>query len=313
MKITNQSLSLSVKYNIMNDMKKIVLMAFAIMNLAGCDLRKEKEVKNDLQKQELKGKVKSVVQKVYTGSEKFGEVEKDSVFCDIFSTDCNKSYYNEFGNKTIVEYDSHILLGKGVFTYDNQQFLIESKNFDREGKLFQKDVYKNNENGKPFEMNSYINDTLFHKVITKYDSKHNVIERCTYRENGNLEKEEKYKYNENGDLIEKIITNSDIGFEYIDGKLSKAPLSERYTYTYDDKGNQIEEQLISNKSNARGVYEYDSEGNKIKSTYFDDSGNMLFITIFSYTYDEHKNWIKQVKYKNNKVEYIIERIIEYYK
>lgn len=319
----------------MNNMKKIILLVITAISVVGCN----QEKKNDLQKAKLKGKVKSVSQKVYKGSEKFGEVQKDSAFCGLFNAECNTTYYNEFGNKTKVEYET-FFFGKEVFTYDANQFLVVMENFDQEGKLNQKIIYQNNKTGKPLENISYqgVDGILSFKEKMKYDAKNNVIETCKYDANGKLKTKEECKYDEKENLIEKRITNSEVGYIYEDGKIVEEPLSEKYTYLYDEKGNKIEEniykdndilhekytfkydnkgneieqQLFSNKKNIRATSEYDSERNIIKKSYLNNFGDTLLVVTSSYTYDKYKNWTKHIIYKNKKIENIVEREIEYY-
>ncbi|WP_172918670.1 hypothetical protein [Capnocytophaga canis] len=313
----------------------IILLVLTAISVVGCN----QEKKNDLQEAKLKGKVKSVSQKVYKGSEKFGEVQKDSAFCGLFNAECNTTYYNEFGNKTAVEYETYFL-GKEVFTYDVNQFLVTIEHFDQKGKLKQKGIYLNNEIGKPFEMNTYegVEGTFDSKKTMKYDAKNNVIETCKYDANGNLKTKEECKYDEKENLIEKRITNSEVGYIYEDGKIVEEPLSEKYTYLYDEKGNkieeniykdnnilhekwtfkydnkgnQIEQQLFSNKDNIKAILEYDSEGNPIKKSFLDNFGDIFLVVTSSYTYDKYKNWIRHIIYKNKKIERIVEREIEYY-
>jgi YD repeat-containing protein len=61
------------------------------------------------------------------------------------------------------------------------------------------------------------------------------------------------------------------------------------------------------------TFKYDDKGNKTEETRFDSDGKIDYTWTFKYEFDENNNWIKRVDYNGESPEYIIERMIEYYK
>lgn len=180
-------------------MKKIVTLLAISLALFSCTGKK-----NDLQRMNLKGKVKSVRQIPYRAVEKFGEVQKGAV--EPFG-DNMFWLFNEQGNK------------------------IEENRYKSDGSLNWKSTYKYDDKGNQIEENSYkSNGSLDSKSTYKYDAKGNEIEKNVYNSDGSLDWKHTYKYDAKGNEIEENWYNSD-------GSLS---WKYTYKYTYDKHGNWIE-------------------------------------------------------------------------
>ena len=111
-------------------MKKIILAILSVLRLVSC---KQSEKKNDLTKENLKGKVKSIKETTYEAVEKFGQIEKSDVLYD-------RSYftiYNEKGNiieKNHYEFDGRLGY-KVTYKYDKKGNKIEENYYDSDGSI----------------------------------------------------------------------------------------------------------------------------------------------------------------------------------
>lgn len=219
--------------------------------LFSCDTTAQK--KNDLQRQNLKGKVKSVKQFSYEVVEKFGEITK-GINIGWSEDDNSLSLYDDKGNlieENLYNYD-RILLLKYKNQYDDKGNLIEGNWYNPDGTLGFKSKYQYNDKGNKIEENWYDSDgKLIGKVKVQYDEKGNVIEETRYNSNGKLSSKSKYLYDDEGNKIEENWYNADgiLGSKY------------KYQYKYDQQGNwteQIEyENDIPQKIKERTIEYYD--------------------------------------------------------
>ena len=112
-------------------MKRIILVAVAIVSLVACNQTKKEEKKTDLKEANLKGKVKSVREITYNAVEKFGEIEKGDRSSGIVTI------YNEQGNEIEVNrYNSDDSLDwKFTYKYDDKGNQIEVNRYKSDGSL----------------------------------------------------------------------------------------------------------------------------------------------------------------------------------
>jgi hypothetical protein len=112
-----------------------------------------------------------------------------------------------------------------------------------------------------------------------------------------------YKYDEKGNNIEDNLYKAD------------GSLPWKHTFKYDVKGNKIEE-IIYNASNgslsSKNTYKYDEKGNNIERNTYDGDGSLRVKNTYKYEFDATDNWIKQTSTTNGKSYYLTERVIEYY-
>ena len=217
--------------------------------------RKEKEVKNeiidsniknDLIKLKLKGKVKSItLTKTYVNpkekhlnsketilfNKKGVKIEKKSLDYEV------KKEYDEQGN--IIEENTYskdgTLISKNKYDYDEKRNIIEFNciidvNMDYKYKV----TYKYDDKGNVIEENSDINN--FTKNTYTYDDKGNKVEEKQYNPSNSWDNKIIYKYDDKGNVIEECWYKSD---ESLDHKTT-------YKYSYDIKGNWINQKEIKN-------------------------------------------------------------------
>ncbi|MFJ1427832.1 hypothetical protein ACILD6_04405 [Capnocytophaga canimorsus] len=294
-------------------MKKIILLVLTAVSITNCNSSVEK--KNDLQKVELKGKVKSVRTAGYTVVEKFGEIRKGKItdlddfinfgsFFDSFNLIDGLCVYNEKGD--IIEinrYNSDGSLNwKGVYKYDNKGNKIEENGYNSDGSFVSKMIYKYDDKDNLIEENwSDSSGNIYDGPTYKYDDKGNQIEKNHYHSDGSFEGKQIYKYDDKGNQIELNNYNYDGDFV---GKI---------TCKYDDKGNKVEAEMHNDWNGfIRLIFKYDDKNNVVEMNMYDSKEGSEDKITFKYEFDTKGNWVKLINYENDKPELIIEREIEYY-
>lgn len=154
---------------------------------------------------------------------------------------------------------------KMIFNYDNENRLIETKNFNDKGELI--NLFKN----------AWNNDKLVNSQIENNDGKIIVKTHFTYDKNGKVIKEEvtesssytiNYKYDTQGNLIE--ISN---------------PQTKRYM-TYDKNNDLIEDKLysIDGSRQYRITFNYLKNGLQNEEIRYDNSDNPVFYGKYKYEF-----------------------------
>jgi len=283
-------------------MNKLFLLTLVLICF-GCRPDK-KEIKNDLIESGIKGKVKTVQRSKFSVYEDFGEIVKDTLIEKSLMT------FNEQGNileskspnyHIEVKYDKNgnkaefilynidgIGEGRGSAKYDDKKNMIESSEFDSEGKMTKKSKssYGYNEKGKIINQSNFNSDDEISNVIKfiynnqdnlieedRYDSENKLIERKTYKYNDKTIKIEEKEYSQEGDLYRII--------------------------TYNDNGDITKEMLYNSKGVAypKQIFSYDDKGNAIeRESYFSD-GELDFTEVIKY--DNHNNAIETIRYYPN--------------
>jgi len=284
-------------------MKAFVLL-FIVLILS---FSSENKQQNDLERANLKGKVKTLRQISFYAVDKFGEIKKgERGGSGLFTPD---EYYNKYNVKGFIierveRYfgDGDSLILEEIYKYNDKGNKININQFFPNGESG-KETFKYDDKGNPIELSRYYPvDSLeiSWKYTYKYDDNDNIVEKNTYT-NGSLEGSlVTYKYDDKDNLTEVSVYT-------IDGLLHWKNI-----FIYDDKGNEIEKNSFQNGSLSwKEISKYDDNGNKIESSNFYQNGvNHKYI--YKYDYDKKNNWIKRIDFGGDTPKYIIERIIEYY-
>jgi len=268
---------------------------------------------NDLKRNHLKGKVKSIEIKTYLTKQNFGNFIKDKMTTDettnfdikgnaveIYKT--FKTTRNKKGTYHSEEYMEKSLINKYTYIY-NGNSIIELKEYDGKGNLTFTGNYQYNKHN-----DIIIGTNKFPNAIERIDTIH-------------------YLYDSIGNMKESIDGYS---YDYI------------YHNKYDDKGNIIISYVRGsydregNGSGNRTTYEYNNDNNLIKIVSpndieefkYDDNGNIVeddyddlkLTKTFKYNnIDKNGNWhieieddSKAITIGNDDKEHILERTIEYY-
>ncbi len=262
----------------MKTIAKLVWILPLFLMLSSCT--KQNNKKNGWDELNLKRKVKSVTEVPYEAKEKNGKIIK--------------------GKRTGGFWDNC------KYLFDSKGNKIEEYSYNLNGSLYDKTTFQYNTNGNIIKANIYNSDTiLYRKTIYKYDANGKLIEELCGTSFGTLEGKVNYKYDYRGSMIE-------FNFKSLDGRLkSKA------TYKYNANGDVIKFCIFnSDGSNSKTSYKYDANGNKIEENCTSDGRKKIdkykYREIYKYEYDKKGNWIRKITYRNNVLEKITERTIEYF-
>lgn len=212
-----------------------ILSAFA---LGACSQNNQNK-KSDLQRDNLKGSIKSLVTIATIIKDSSKEEIKDSALYDKdgYLTENYKSVsgiqtvkfktvykYNSKENKTegVTYDDKNTIFSKDSLTYDNNGNCLEHGFYDIDPpKLYFKEVFEYNANNKPIKLSMYRRKRIYMTADYNYDSTGNIVSKIgkSY-EQGVIVNEATIKHNEYGDESEST-----------DGYV--------YKYEYDKTGNWI--------------------------------------------------------------------------
>lgn len=307
--------------------------------------------KNDLGKENLKGKVKSIQTLTFEGSVKFGQVEKGNP-----SRFGEYKTFNENGYTTKIAQPPFSSLSEynvtWSFIYDEKGRLKEKIFDDSSYIVHSKTMYEYNEKGLLEKINKYASTGESLKIeLYKHDTKNNPIEITTKTigmEMNSLitgkpeinwvnwkDEVKTFKYEYSNSKITKSIETQTGGNDYsitriYDKKSNlleekkiiqitdsldnpKEVVSEENVYTYENY------QLIKgvniirypNQKEITKTYKYDSKGNMIQVYEVNSDGTELY---YDYEYDHHNNWIKEIitAPKYSTIAICREREINYY-
>lgn len=324
-------------------MKNLVWCFLVLLLTISCSNEK---TENDLSKENLFGKVKSVETTTFYAVDSLGTIVKDGISTRI-PTILNT--YNEFGNlettkKFILENPNRY--NEKVYYYNNLNKLVEEKFYLPNDSLSNEVFYKYDDNDNLIEWITNNDDKRFNlKYILKYDSQNNLIEELVYADSTYIYRgkevykyhnktKKMFRYNPKGVLRKEIIydKNKKIIEEIEYDSLKN--VTAKWTYNYDNKGNKIEENWFKTDTilDFKIVFKYDKYNNPIEKIRFSNKNIASSGDIYEYEYDKKGNWIKKTHFQSlhsahNKLFYfpkfppksefipivIIERKIEYYK
>lgn len=244
------------------------------------------QTKNDLQKLNLRGKVKSMTEI------EFNTIEKDAKFNTIGELD---EYRREEKGITIFDEKGNEI-EKNLYSYNLKRFDFVSKSdYDGEGK---KITWKSYDNYGDFKYGDHF------RYITKYsyDVKGNQIEekKCKrYYNNNNPCIAERFYFDVDGNKIEG---NKREGFVVLTDLLKN---------DYDEKGNKIEEKKFNTNGKLASVtkYDYDTRRNLIEEKSYYDDGIRDYMK--KYVYDERNNLIEsKLYYRDEKLIEVIKSVYD---
>ncbi len=307
-----------------NSMKNLSLLFLLLF--IGCATKQNR--KNDLEKLNLKGNVKSFTHRNFYAGEKFGEVvKKDEKLFERsykeFSKKGNelKRIVYDHNGKAVYEYtfkrdkygniiDQNFYDSEGnlkynfTFKYDAKGDIIERNTYENlDGELKKARVYKNESNENKMEATEY---DLEGNFMSKYDAKGNLIERDYPSP---IDFKFKFKYDINGNKVEESVY-------YLDNEQGReGDLESKSKYKYDAKGNKIEYVRFDSKGNleSKEAHKYNAKGDVIETSEYGDENILKEVFTYKYKYDQEGNWVERIKLdKKDEPSEITEREITYY-
>ena len=309
-------------------MMRSITIALIVFISSVYSFTSQAQTANDLSKQKLSGKVKSVTETSYRVKKVNGKQQS------VFNAKSSSSY-NTTGNKTN-EYtysNEGGLDNSSVLTYDANGLLEQEDNYNADGSPGFTNVYKYDKRGNIISTKLYdAFGSLFLKTSSSYDSRDNETEEVNYTQ---VVEKDKHKdvvlnrttwlYDEKGNMVEeqyfdgdssvtrKTVNKYDNGNK-IEQKKSESGTTLKTTYKYDARGNVIEEIQYDADGNiaARITSGYDDKGNEAEELYYDKDNNLQTHTVFKITYDKNGNWTRREQLDNDKTIMVTVREIAYY-
>lgn len=323
-------------------MKKPILF-FLVLLAFSCS---EEKTENDLSKENLFGKVKSVETKEFYAIDSSGVVVKDGISK---SKPIVLNEYNKWGN---LEKTTKFLLDnpqrntKIIYSYNERNKLLKEEYYSVNDSLSSEVFYKYDENNNLIEWITYNDARLFNlKYIYKYDNQNNLIEELFYGDSTYVYWGKEVYHYDNQNKTKKIsqynseeILRREMIYDKKENLIEETEYDSlnvrfKWTYKYDNKGNEIEENRFGadGSFHFKHISKYDDKGNLTERTEFNKNNNPVETEIYKYKYDKKGNWIEKIQIQNDRNRmymakydlypvytndlypvYITERKIEYY-
>ncbi len=285
---------------------KLILIIISYLFLVSCSEKKiqvEPQLKNDLNKLNLKGSIKTISadryvtsvsdsNEVIIGSLILGSPEDNMIFNEkgfITTTTCR---YDTTVNQTVIfKYDNkNRLVKKAQYFYDGSMHGFTMYHYDNMNKLIQEDWCTSETNiqssieyyyyDRVIKKVKYQKEELKHKYLSLLDCKGRLIESYSIHSKNKNGQHFFYKYNTTNQIIYDELHNTQDSVSYITSMV------------YDELGNITSNECVSSDGNFIGAAKYD------------------------YITDSIGNWIERIEYINRGTGFIpVEktiRKIEYY-
>ena len=305
-------------------MKHLLFFTFIIFFIGNISYAQKAKKITDIKNDNLFGRIKSIQTVEYTASMVENGIEKGEKISSLFKQYNPEGYllesseYNPDGsllqkekfsydkkNNRILEllYDDDKIDQQIEIKYNTLNFPIKMLTKDEKGKTFQKTTYQYNEKGEMTQQTGYDDrGKMAEKSYYSYDSKGNLSQYTGYGEFDN--RKISYQYNANNEITESITLDINNVF------------MEKTIYTFNNSLQSVRKTNldINNKPLKSELCIYDIYENLLEITLFDEFEAITEKHIFTYQYDEQKNWIVQITYtgSDQKIVSITERVIIYY-
>ncbi|MCW3121625.1 MAG: hypothetical protein JWQ38_1117 [Flavipsychrobacter sp.] len=245
----------------------VLLSVFFIFSFPTTTFSKNKkknvpEVKNNLKKEHLKGKVSSLLEMTYDVMDGKNKILHNQ-----------KKYYTEQGYIYLIDTygKDSILFKQERYIYDKNNFLTGILDSDIINKkyffLFKNDQF-GNDTASAFFKSDTKGPELVSQSTRKFDKSGNVTEQCDYDEKKGFKSKTHSSYDSKNNLVALDVYAAD------------NTIKEKYAYAYNADGNKIEtiNYDASGKFKYKFSYEYtdvDDKGNWRKFTRFQDGKAQL--------------------------------------
>ncbi|HOF16991.1 MAG TPA: hypothetical protein PLF32_08840 [Bacteroidales bacterium] len=277
-----------------------------------------------LQENNLRGKVKSIVEYEYAMIDAEGNIDKE-----MGASGKDYSTYNKTGN--IIEYkvtDSKGIVGlKTIYQYENN-LRTKENTYNSKNKITERWSAVYNDKKKIKEAYRVFEGNNIEKVFYTYDNKGVLLEEKWLLNNA-VSLKVSYTYTDNGRTVEKKTSDAsdkvvgveirkynDAGILLEESKFNyKDALKGKTICIYNEKEQLIEEQTYDSLLHLEGkiVFIYDKYGNIAEEKWYDNKNQRTSHIKNTYTYDKSGNWIEKTEY-DTEVQFgiIYKRIINYY-
>lgn len=168
-------------------------------------------------------------------------------------------------------------------------------------KIIEKNYYEYDSQGELAIVNTFDGDSILtRQQLTKYENNRNTELIIINVKRGDTSKYW-HKYDDRGNHVEMIT-----------GEANRGNLRKR-TYVYGENENQIAQYLYMKNGDIKKVFsKYDEFNNVITYFEYSEKSKKPKLKHYTYTYDNHNNWITMKSYSDEKLVSVKERKIEYH-
>jgi hypothetical protein len=219
------------------------------------------------------------------------EIKSKNVVNKLEAKDSTRKVKNDWEKKHLFDKVQKIIEltsnNKHTFIFNRFGFIVEESEYDSNGNLFQRVVCK-------YDNNNYLMEEIIYdsfntiSTINKFKYQNNLlIEHCLLKPDETLERIDKYSYDKKGNKIEE---------NWFD---SQNNLILKFISKYDNIGNCTATQEFNSKNQLSTIYEYrlDDNGNSIENIWLDSNEKIRHRLVFKF--DEYNNIIEQKTFGDN--------------
>ncbi len=173
--------------------------------------------------------------------------------------------------------------------YDEKGRLIEEKYFDEDGSLIEHSSYEYDSDGKITLKTKHYTEGDPDVVHYKYNGNKQLIERVTINSDDEIEEKQVYDYSGNQLILEEE-------YDYDEKLLSSKK------YKYDEQGHIVENEVLTPDEEYRVVYTFNEAGQREKILKYDKAGHLTERAV--YTEDESGNTVEiteESAYRKNNI------------
>lgn len=273
-------------------MKRFNYITFTFITIILFQCTSTQAKKNNWATNQLKGKVKSIIQLTYTAKEYYGEIREDEFFERIYFKFDNR------GNKKYTLRDGNCRIENYYYYFDRFDNCIMKSRKDDYGYVLEETIY---EKTGYVTKDSWGGETFYcGKPKHSYDKNHNLIKSCFYDENNVYTGKTTYSYNDQNKEIEAITYNEN------------NILKIRTNWEYNDKGQVIKETTNNYYDFTKTTTEYDNSGNTLSIEEKKGGPNHSIKRWRYLKFDKQWNWTKRVVYIDGDLRDIQTRKYVYY-
>lgn len=256
--------------------------------------------KNDVQEQNLHGKVKTIRETRFEPIVKGEKIQK--------------------GKQAICE--DHIV-SQPYFEFDQHGYITHHIEYGPKNEVISKETYVVVNPGKTRKANKFnAKGELISTSQYEYNALNELVTTTEFDASGNKVSELTYTYNDEKQMIKQVSIHfptdhhSLYTAKYENGLLTEETM-DGYVYMhiknkFDAKGN-ITESLYYNAADSLEYTIYKKYDDKANMTeYRFENGDVPLTESYQYEYDKHGNWTRRIIFEEQKPQCIIERKITYY-
>lgn len=165
----------------------------------------------------------------------------------------------------------------------------------KDGSVYYKRAYRFDEKGNAIEETVYSNTdgNVMRLIKFKYDINGNIVEKSALKPDNTLVYKHSYKYNTDGIFIEDTEFDRN---NAITSVVKNANIPDSIKNKYNKRGMLLENNTYWKNKSERKIFLYDSANNLIERKYFSAKDSLIFKT--THKYDEKGQTIEDIYYKS---------------